>query len=110
MSLNWTYYFWRYETGLPPYDELSERYFSLRDCEADALLDVVRRSRFIRSISHDGRANAYFIRLSNNDVLVSFTYYVAERNLIPESTIPAGSISSGLPRCLEMSSTRFDIW
>jgi hypothetical protein len=33
-----------------------------------------------------------------------------KRNLIPESTIPAGSISSGLPRCPKMSSTLFDIW
>jgi hypothetical protein len=68
---------------LTPYNELSERYFPLRDCEADALLDVVRRSRFIRSISHDARTNAYFIRLSNNDVLVSFTYYVAEKKTNP---------------------------
>lgn len=68
---------------LTPYNELSERYFPLRDCEADALLDVVRRSRFIRSMSHDVRTNAYFIRLSNSDVLVSFTYYVAEKKSDP---------------------------
>jgi hypothetical protein len=40
---------------LTPYNGLNERYFPFRDCEASALLDVVRGSRFIRSIYHHPR-------------------------------------------------------
>ena len=37
---------------ITPYDDLNARYFPFRDCETDALLEVVRRSSFIRSISY----------------------------------------------------------
>jgi hypothetical protein len=70
--------------NLAPYDELSERYFPFRDCEADALLEVVRRSKFIRSISHSARADAYFIHFSNGDAVVSFTYYASEKKSNPD--------------------------
>jgi hypothetical protein len=43
-----------------PYFDLIDRYFPLRDCEADALLDVVRGSRFIRSISYHARTNQFY--------------------------------------------------
>ena len=46
--------------NLAPYNELSERYFPFRDCEADALLEVVRRSKFIRAISHSAREGCLF--------------------------------------------------
>jgi hypothetical protein len=69
---------------LTPYDDLSERYFPFRDCEVDALLETVRRSRFIRSISHHSRADVYIIDFSNNDVLISFTYHVSEKKSDPD--------------------------
>ena len=68
---------------LAPYNELSERYFPFRDCEPQALLEVVRGSKFIRSISHHARTDAYFIHFSNGNAIVSFTYYAAEKKSNP---------------------------
>jgi hypothetical protein len=62
-----------------PYFDLIDRYFPLRDCEADALLDVVRGSRFIRSISYHARTNQYFIFFLSDDADASFAYLVAEK-------------------------------
>jgi len=62
-----------------PYFDLIERYFPLRDCEADALLEVVRGSRFIRSISYHARTNQYFIVFLNGDVGARFAYLVSEK-------------------------------
>jgi len=62
-----------------PYFDLIDRYFPLRDCEADALLDVVRGSRFIRSISYHARTNQYFIVFLNGDVDAGFAYLVSEK-------------------------------
>ena len=70
--------------NLAPYNELSERYFPFRDCEADALLEVVRRSKFIRAISHSAREDAYFIQFSNGDAIVNFTYYASEKKSNPD--------------------------
>jgi hypothetical protein len=64
---------------ITPYLDLNERYFPLRDCEADALLDVVRGSNFIRSISYASRVNEYYIHFSNEEVSVSFGYQVSEK-------------------------------
>jgi hypothetical protein len=50
----------KYDSG--PYSDLAERSFPFRDCEAEALLDVVRQSRFIRSIQHSPRTEEYHIR------------------------------------------------
>lgn len=47
----------KYDSG--PYSDLAERSFPFRDCEAEALLDVVRKSRFIRSIQHNPRTDEY---------------------------------------------------
>jgi hypothetical protein len=69
---------------LAPYNELSERYFPFRDCEADALVEIVRRSKFIRSISHSAGEDAYFIYFSNGEASVSFTYYASKRKSNPE--------------------------
>jgi hypothetical protein len=55
---------------LTPYFDLNERYFPFRDCEADALLEIARSSRFIRSISHNVRLNEYFIHFSSDSVKV----------------------------------------
>jgi hypothetical protein len=68
---------------LTPYDDLNERYFPFRDCEADALLEIARSSRFIRSISHNGRLNEYFIHFSNDQVKVGLYYYASERKPEP---------------------------
>ena len=64
---------------ITPYDDLNERYFPFRDCEADALLEVVRRSSFIRSISYMSRTQEYLIHFSSDEVLVAFGYLVSEK-------------------------------
>jgi hypothetical protein len=62
-----------------PYFDLVERYFPLRDCEAEALLDVVRKSQFLRSIQHNPRTNEYFIHFEKDKARGWFAYYVNER-------------------------------
>jgi hypothetical protein len=64
---------------ITPYFELLERYFPLRDCEVDALLDTARESRFIRSISYHARTKQYFVVFSSADVQASFAYLVSEK-------------------------------
>ena len=64
---------------LTPYDNLNERYFPLRDCEVDALLEVVRGSSFIRSISHNPRSDLYLVHFSSDRVQVGFGYRVSEK-------------------------------
>jgi hypothetical protein len=64
---------------LTPYDNLNKRYFPLRDCEVDALLEVVRGSSFIRSISHNPRSDLYLVHFSSDRVLVGFGYRVSEK-------------------------------
>jgi len=64
---------------LTPYDNLNERYFPLRDCEVDALLEVVRGSSYIRSISFSSRVDLYLVHFSSDRVLVGFGYLVSER-------------------------------
>jgi hypothetical protein len=73
----------RERNWLTPYDSLNERYFPFRDCEADALLEVVRSSSFVKSISYLPRTNTYFIHFSSEEVLVSFTYYASEKKSDP---------------------------
>jgi hypothetical protein len=62
-----------------PFDELNQRYFPLRDCEVDALLTEVSRSRFISSKLYHSRSNRYFIIFSNGDVEAGFNYLVSEQ-------------------------------
>jgi hypothetical protein len=69
---------------ITPYHDLNERYFPFRNCEADALLEVVRRSSFIRSISYGSRTKEYLIDFSSDEVLVGFGYLVSEK----KSTFP----------------------
>ena len=64
---------------LTPYVDLKERYFPLRDCDADALLGVVRRSKFLRSVSHNPRTNSYLIHFSSDAVLFGFGYLASEK-------------------------------
>jgi hypothetical protein len=64
---------------ITPYEDLNGRYFPLRDCEADALLEVVRKSSFIRSISHISRTNEYLIHFSSDEVSFGFGYVVSEK-------------------------------
>jgi len=61
---------------ITPFLDLNKRHFPFRDCETDALLDEVRRSSFIRSISYHSRTGQYFINFSNNDVEAGFAYLV----------------------------------
>jgi hypothetical protein len=70
---------------ITPYDDLNQRYFPFRDCEVDALLDVVRRSSFIRSISyHSGQ---YFVDFTSDEVRVGFTYRVSEKKSESQSVV-----------------------
>lgn len=62
---------------ITPYFNLIERTFPIRDCEADALLEVVRGSHFIRSISYSSRLNEYFIIFSSDDVEADIAYHVS---------------------------------
>jgi hypothetical protein len=62
-----------------PFNELNERHFPLRDCEVDALLNEVSRSRFISSKLYHPRSNQYFIVFSNGDVEAGFSYLVSEK-------------------------------
>jgi hypothetical protein len=69
---------------LTPYNDLNEKYFPFRDCEANALLDAVRKSNFIRSISYGSRTTEYFILFSSDDVLISFTYNASKKKADPD--------------------------
>jgi hypothetical protein len=64
---------------ITPYNDLNERYFPFRDCEVDALLEEVSRSRFIRPITYHPRTKQYFIVFSSNDVQAGFAYLVSEK-------------------------------
>jgi len=64
---------------LTPYDDLNERYFPLRDCDADALLDVVRRSKYLQSVFHNSRTNSYLIHFSSDAVSFGFGYLASEK-------------------------------
>jgi len=70
---------------LTPYDDLNERHFPFRDCEPDPLLDVVRNSRFIRSISYNSRTKQYFITFMSEEVVLGFTYYASEKRSGPDT-------------------------
>jgi hypothetical protein len=67
----------KYDSG--PYFDLAERSFPFRDCEAEALLDVVRQSRFIRSIQHSPRTEEYHILFERDGLGAWFSYLVSER-------------------------------
>jgi hypothetical protein len=62
-----------------PYLDLTKRSFPIYDCEVDALLAVVRKSHFIRSISYHAPTNQYFILFSNGDADASFAYLASEK-------------------------------
>jgi hypothetical protein len=62
-----------------PYFDLAERYFPLRDCEAEALLDIARKSRFIRSIQYNPRTNEYHVLFERDIWGAWFSYLVAQR-------------------------------
>jgi hypothetical protein len=60
-----------------PYFDLVKRTFPICDCEVDALLNVVRGSRYIRSISYSSRLNEYLIVFSSDVAQADFTYLVS---------------------------------
>ena len=64
---------------ITPYFDLTKKFFPIYGCEADALLEVVRGSRFIRSISYSSRLNEYFIVFSSDDVEADIAYHVLEK-------------------------------
>ena len=64
---------------ITPFDDLNERYSPFQACEADALLEVVRRSRFVRSIDYGPPTKEYFIHFSSDDVIVGFGYLASEK-------------------------------
>ena len=59
--------------------DLNKWYFPFRDSETDALLEVVRRSRFIQSIDYNPRSQKYFIHFSSDEVIVNFEYLASEK-------------------------------
>lgn len=69
----------REKNWITPYFDLTERTFPIHDCEADALLEVARGSRFIRSISYSSRLNEYLVIFSSDDVEADFTYLVSKK-------------------------------
>ena len=69
----------RERNWITPYEDINKKHFPFRDCEADSLLEVVRSSRFIRSISYNSRAKEYFIYFSSDEVRVGFGYLVSEK-------------------------------
>jgi hypothetical protein len=69
----------RVKNRLTPYDDLNERSFPFQDCDVDALLEVVKRSRFIRLIDYHPPTKKYFIHFSSDYVRVSFTFLVPEK-------------------------------
>ena len=69
----------RVENRLTPYDDLNERYLPFHDCETNALLEVVKRSRFARSIAYHPPTNEYSIYLSSDYVKVGFNYLASEK-------------------------------
>jgi hypothetical protein len=75
----------REKNRLTPYEDLNERYFPFRDCEVDPLLDVVRHSRFIRSISYTSGTKQYFITFMSEEVTIGFNYYVSEKKSDPDT-------------------------
>jgi hypothetical protein len=64
---------------ITPYDDLNSRYVPFLDCEGDALLEEVVKSRFIEPITYNPRSKEFLIDFSNGDVKVQFAYDVKER-------------------------------
>jgi hypothetical protein len=64
---------------LTPYIDLRSRYAPFLDCEVDALLEVVVKSRFIEPIAYDSRSKTFYIDFTNDDVKVGFVYKAEER-------------------------------
>ena len=62
-----------------PFLDLNHRYFLFQDCDTDALLEVVWRSRFFRQVTYNPRAKEYLVLFSSNDVRVGFAYGVREK-------------------------------
>lgn len=69
----------REKDRLTPYDDLNERSFPLRGCEVDALLEAVKRSRFIRSIAYHPPTEEYLIYFSSDYVKVGFNYLASQK-------------------------------
>ncbi|MEO6381032.1 MAG: hypothetical protein ABIO35_03285 [Nitrobacter sp.] len=69
----------RVEDRLTPYDALNERYLPFHDCETNVFLEVVKRSRFARSIVYHPPTNEYSIYLSSEYVKVGFNYLASEK-------------------------------
>lgn len=68
---------------ITPYFDLNKRYLPFRDCEADALLEVVSRSRFIQPIDYHPGLKEYFIVFLSDEVKVGFTYLASEKKSDP---------------------------
>ncbi|MEH2532710.1 hypothetical protein V1277_000908 [Bradyrhizobium sp. AZCC 1588] len=64
---------------ITPYDDLNSRYAPFLDCEGDALLEAVVKSRFIEPITYNPRSKEFLIEFSSGDVKVQFAYDVKER-------------------------------
>jgi hypothetical protein len=61
-----------------PFKDLNQKYFPLRDCEGNSLLQEVQRSGFLVSKSYNAKAGRYFFVFSNGDVETGFTYLISD--------------------------------
>ena len=64
---------------ITPYLKLNDKYSQFEDCDTDALLEEVSRSRFFRRITYHPKTKTYFVRFSSNNVEVEFAYDARER-------------------------------
>src|SRR5882724_2800405 len=59
---------------ITPFQDLNKRYFEFRDCDTDAVLEVVWRSPFLIHIAYNPQAKKYYIRFSSKEVEVGFAF------------------------------------
>ncbi|WP_291848594.1 hypothetical protein [Bradyrhizobium sp.] len=69
----------REKNWITPYDELKARHTPFLDCDVDALLEEVVKSRFIQPITYLPRSKRFLIRFSTADVNVDFAFDVKTR-------------------------------
>jgi hypothetical protein len=85
---------------ITPYDDLNARYFPFRDCEADALLEVVRSSTsFGRYLIVLAQGRISYISQVMKCWSVSSTTF-RKRSPAPKPTLLSGFTNSGFLKCL----------
>jgi hypothetical protein len=64
---------------ITPFEDLNRQYSEFRDCDTDALLELVWQSPFLMQITYNPRVKAYYVMFSSKDVKIGFAYYARER-------------------------------